>query len=171
MSTADAVAREAAWLNTTSGDSLPFLPANAGGPWDVIAPYDQGAATRTQATAVYVTRDPGIEQIRVGNQRVRPRYTVRLELHWPVRVISPGSSSIAATEAQNFDDAIEQLRARVTGPLGDKTHGGRVLSAAIGNRGQPDINVRYEPASQTIKADKELRATMTYAVDDYELNA
>lgn len=170
MSTADAVARETAWLNTTSGDSLPFLPASAGGPWDVIAPYDQGAATRTQATAIYVTRGHA-QQVRVGNQRIRPRYPMRLELRWPVRVISPGSTSIAATEAQNFDDAIEQLRARVTGPLGDKTHGGRFLSAAIGSRGQPDIDVQYEPASQTIKADKELRAVMTYPVDDYELNA
>ena len=171
MSTSDAVARECAWLQTSSGDGLPFLPANAGGPWDVIAAYEQGAATRTQATAIYVTRDPGIDQARVANQRVRPRYMMRLELRWPVRVISPGASTIAATEAQNFDNAIEQLRARVTGPLGDKTHGGRFLSAAEAARGQSGINVRYEPASQTIKADKELRASMSYPVDDYEINA
>lgn len=169
MSTADACSREAAWL-TTTGDSLPSLPASAGGPWQVIDAYEQGAQTRTQATAVYVTREPGIEQLRVANQRVRPRYMMRLELRWPVRVISPGASSIAATEAQNFDNAIEQLRARVTGPLGDKTHGGRFLSAAEAARGQAGISVRYEPASLTIKADKELRASMTYPVDDFELN-
>ena len=169
MSTADAVARETAWLNTTSGDSLPFLPASAGGPWDVIAPYDQGAATRTQATAIYVTRGHA-QQVRVGNQRIRPRYPMRLELRWPVRVISPGSTSIAATEAQNFDDAIEMLRARVTGPLGDKTHGGRFLSAAE-VKGAPGFDVQYEPASQTVKAAKELRATATFGVDDFELNA
>lgn len=168
MGTDSAVAREAAWLNTT-GDSLPFLPASAGGPFEVIAAYEQGAATRSQVTAIYVTRGH-VQQIRVGNQRVRPRYPVRLELHWPVRAISPGSSSIAATEQQNFADAIELLRARLTGPLGDKSHGGRFLSAAISGKGAPDIDVQFEPASATIKAAKELRASAVYFVDDFEIN-
>lgn len=168
MGTADAVARECAWLNT-AGDSLPSLPSSAGGPWTVIDAYVQGAQTRTQAPAIYVKRGQ-IRQVRVANQRVRPRYPMVLELHWPVRAISPGSSSIAAVEAQNFDDAIEALRARVTGPLGDKSHGGRFLSAAIDGRGQPDIDVAYGNASETIKASKELTATMAYQVDDFELN-
>ena len=171
MATSDAVARETAWLQTSSGDGLPYLPASAGGPWDVIAPYEQAAATRTQATAIYVTRGRA-QQYRVANQRVRPRYPMRLELHWPVRTISPGSSSIAATEAQNFDNAIEMLRARLTGPLGDKSHGGRFLSAAIGSRGQPDIDVEFPPdAARIIRESKELRATAIYFVDDFEINA
>lgn len=165
----DAIAREAAWLNTTSGDSLPFLPVSAGGPWDVIAAYTQGAQTRTQATAIYVTRGRA-QQYRVANQRIRPRYPMRLVMHWPVRVINPGSSSIAAEEQQAFDDAIELLRQRVTGPLGDKTHGGRFLSAAE-VKGAPGWDVQYEPAAVTIKADKELRAVATYAIDDFEINA
>jgi len=170
MSSADAAQREADWLNTTSGDSLPFLPAEAGGPWDVIAAYTQGAQTRTNPTAVYVLRGP-FQTLRVANQRTRPRYPMRLELHWPVRVISPGSSSIAATEQQAFDDAVELLRQRVAGPLGDKTHGGRFLSAAIAaSRGQPDITVTPEQAAQTIRAGKELRACMTYLVDDFEVS-
>ena len=136
----------------------------------MIGPYDQGAATRTQATAIYVTRGRA-QQFRVANQRVRPRYPMRLELRWPVRVISPGSTSIAATEAQNFDDAIALLESRLTGPLGDKTHGGRFLSAAIGSKGQPDIDVQYEPASVTVKAAKELRALALYWIDDLEINA
>jgi hypothetical protein len=168
VSSADVVAREAAWL-TTAGDSLPSLPAQFGGPWDVIAAYEQGAATRTQATAIYVTRGHA-RQVRVAAQRIRPRYPVRLELHWPVRVTSPGGSSIAATEAQNFDDAIELLRQRVTGPLGDKTHGGRFLSAAEAPRGQDGIDVQFTPASQSIPADRELRAVMTYYLDDFEIN-
>ena len=170
MSTSDACAREAAWLSTTAGDSLPFLPASAGGPWVVIAPYVQGAQTRTQAPAIYVKRGQ-VRQARPANQRIRPRYAMRLELHWPVLVITPGSSSIAASSAQDFDDAIEALRARVTGPLGDKTHGGRFLSAAIDSRGQPDISVDYGDNTVTIKAAKELTATMTYPIDDFELNA
>jgi hypothetical protein len=169
MATADAVAREAAWLNTTSGDSLPVLPASAGGPWIVVDPYVQGAQTRHEAPAIYVTRGKA-EQIRVGNQRIRPRYQVRLELYWPVRVINPGSSSIAATEQQNLDNAVEMLRARVTGPLGDKSHGGRFLSAAE-VKGAPGIDVTFEPASRTIRESKEIRAVMTYFVDDYEINA
>jgi hypothetical protein len=168
-SSADAVARETAWLQTSSGDSLPFLPASAGGPWDVIAAYTQGAQTRTQATAIYVTRGRA-QQYRVANQRIRPRYPMRLELRWPVRVISPGSSSISAVEQQAFDDAIELLRQRVTGPLGDKTHGGRFLSAAE-VKGAPGIDVQYENAAQTIRDAKEVRAVMMYSVDDFEINA
>ena len=63
------------------------------------------------------------------------------------------------------------LRARVTGPLGDKSHGGRFLSAAIDGKGQPDISVDYGDNSVTIKAAKELTATMTYPVDDFEISA
>jgi len=167
-STADAVARETAWLTTTS-DSLPSLLSSAGGPWDVIAAYTQGAQTRTQATAIYVTRGR-VQQFRVANQRLRPRYPMRLELRWPVRQISPGSSSISAVEQQVFDDAIELLRQRVTGPLGDKTHGGRFLSAAE-VKGAPGFDVQYENAAATVKADKEVRATALYFIDDFEINA
>lgn len=174
MSTADAVSRETAWLNTTSGDSLPFLPASAGGPWQVIDAYTQAAATRTQKTAIYVMRVPGWENLRVANQRTRPRYRMRLEFRWPVRVTSPGASaSIAAAEQQAFDDAVELVRQRVAGPLGDKSHGGRFLSAAVApSKGQPDITVTMDTAGAdaTIKASKELRASMTYLVDDYEVS-
>jgi len=169
MGTDSAVAREAAWLNTVSGDSLPYLPSSASGPFDVIDAYIQGAPTRTGAPSIYVKRTQ-IRQVRVANQRVRPRYLIVLEMHWPVRVISPGATSIAATEAQNFDDAIELLRARVTGPLGDKSHGGRFLSAAIDGKGQPDISVEFGDNATTIKAGKELTATMSYFVDDFEIS-
>ena len=174
MASGDAVAREAAWLNTASGDSLPFLPASAGGDWQIIDAYTQAAATRTQQTAIYVTREPGWENIRVANQRTRPRYRMRLDLRWPVRVTSPGTAtSIAAAEQANFDAAIELLRQRVAGPLGDKSHGGRFLSAAIApSKGQPDITVTPVPAGADaiIRAGKELRASMSYIVDDYEVS-
>lgn len=168
MPTADACEREASWLQT-SGDSLPALLAVNGGPFKVIAAYWQGAQTRTQAPAIYVTRGKA-EQIRVGNQRVRPRYPMRLELHWPVLTISPGSSSIAAQEQQALDAAVELLRQRVTGPPGDKSHGGRFLSAAE-VKGAPGFDVTFEPASVTIRAAKEIRACATYSIDDFELNA
>ena len=168
MGTDTAVARETAWLQT-SGDTLPALLASAGGPWQVIDAYEQAAATRTQKTAIYVTL-ARIEQVRVGNQRLRWRYLMRLELRWPVRATTPGTAtSIAAAEQQNLDSAVELLRQRVTGLLGDKTHGGR-FAAAGEVKGQPGFTVNYEPATATIKAFKELRATALYPVDDYEVN-
>ena len=168
MPTADACAREAAWLAAT-GDSLPSLLAVNGGPFKVIAAYFQGAQTRTQAPAIYVTRGKA-EQIRVGNQRVRPRYPMRLELYWPVLTINPGASSIAAQEQQALDNAVELLRQRVTGPLGDKSHGGRFLSAAE-VKGAPGFDVTFEPASLTVRASKEIRAAATYCIDDFEISA
>lgn len=175
MSTADAVSRECAWLQT-SGDGLPALLASAtpSGPWQIIDPYTQAAATRTQQTAIYVTREPGFEVIRVANQRTKNRYRMKLEFRWPVRVTSPGTStSIAAAEQQNLDNAIELVKLRVAGPQGDKSHGGRFLSAAVAaSRGQPDITVTPDPAGAdaTIRADKGLRASMTYLIDDFEVS-
>ena len=164
-----AVSREVAWLQTT-GDSLPALPASAGGPWTVIDAYTQAAATRTQATAIYVTLGP-VANMRVANQRTRLRYQFRLELHWPVVITTPGTStSIAAAAQLAFDAATELLRQRAAGPLGDKSHGGRFLSAAEAQRGQPGIDVQPEPADQTIKASKELRKVMSYYADDYEVS-
>lgn len=168
MGTDSAVARETAWL-VTAGDSLPSLLAVNGGPWVVIAAYWQGAQTRTQAPAIYVTRGKA-EQIRVGNQRIRPRYPMRLELCWPVLAISPGGSSIAAQEQQALDNAVELLRQRVTGPLGDKSHGGRFLSVAE-VKGAPGFEVTFEPAAETIRAAKEIRGLATYSIDDYEISA
>jgi hypothetical protein len=168
MGSDSAVARETAWLQTAN-DGLPALLQSAGGLWQVVAAYDQGAQTRTQATAIYVARGK-VQQIRTGNQRVMPRYQMRLDLHWPVRVISPGSSSIAAAEQQNLDDAVEALRARITGPLGDKTHGRRFLSAAE-VKGTPGIDVTFEPASQTIREFKEIRGSAVYFIDDFEISA
>jgi hypothetical protein len=168
VGTDSAVAREASWLSQ-SNDGLPALLQSAGGLWNVVAAYEQGAQTRTQASAIYVTRGK-VQQIRVGNQRVMPRYPMKLDLHWPVRAISPGSSSIAATEQQNLDDAVEALRARITGPLGDKSHGGRFLSAGE-VKGTPGIDVTFEPAAQTIAEAKEIRGSVVYYVDDFEINA
>jgi hypothetical protein len=168
--TADAVARETAWLQTT-GDSLPSLLGADGGPWLIIDAYTNAAATRTQQPAIYVTREPGFENIRVANQRTRPRYKMKLECRWPVLRSSPGSSSIAAETQADFDAAVELLRQRVAGPLGDKTHGGRFLSAAVAHSGsQPDITWTPEPADSNIKGSKELRGSMTYLVDDYEVS-
>ena len=43
--------------------------------------------------------------------------------------------------------------------------------AEVDSKGQPDISVDYGDNATTIKAAKELTATMTYPIDDFELNA
>jgi hypothetical protein len=168
MSTADAVAREAAWLSTVSGDSLPFLPASAGGAFEVIAPYWQGAQTRTQAPAIYVLRAQ-VAALRVANQRVRNRYRMTLDVHWPIRATGPGASSIAAVEQQNLDDAVDLLRQRIAGTLGDKSHGGR-FQAAGEAKTLPGMTVDFPQAETTIRAAKEIRASVVYYCDDFEIS-
>ena len=162
------MAREAAWLSTVSGDSLPFLPASAGGPFEVIAPYWQGAQTRTQALAIYVLRAQ-TTALRVANQRIRLRYRMTLDVHWPIRATGPGASSIAAVEQRNLDDAVELLRQRIAGLLGDKSHGGR-FHAAGEAKTLPGMTVDFPQAETTIRAAKEIRASVVYYCDDFEIS-
>lgn len=161
MSTADAVARETAWLNTI-GDGLPSLPASAGGPWQVIQAY----WTRTPAankTGIYVLR-PGLDDQRASNQRIRPRYLMRLRLIWPVTTTT---TSLLETAQSDFDAAIDLLVQRVRGPLGDKTHGGRFLSAGEVPR---TVTVQWEDPEVTMAQFKQLRAAAVYSIDDLEVN-
>jgi hypothetical protein len=167
MSSADAVSREAAWLQV-SADSLPALLTADGGPFEIILPYWQGAQTRTQAPAIYVLRAQ-MTALRVANQRVRNRYRMTLDVHWPIRATGPGASSIAAVEQQNLDNAIELLRQRIAGTLGDKSHGGRFLSAGEAKT-LPGMTVDFPQAEQTIRAAKEIRAQVVYFCDDFEIS-
>ena len=165
--TATVVAREASWL-TTSGDSLPSLLTANDGPWDVILPYWPGAQLRTQVAGIYVTRGKILDQ-RSGNQRIRPSYAIKLKIHWPVKLASPGVSSIAAEEQQNLDDAVDLLLQRIRGPLGDKTHGGRFLSAGEAP-GKAAVQVDFEDPEATIRPAKGLRASVSYSIDDLEVS-
>lgn len=161
MSTADAVAREAAWLQTI-GDSLPALPSSAGGPWQVIQAY----WTRTPATnktGIYVLRPLILDQ-RASNQRIRPRYEMNLRLVWPVVVTG---SSLLETAQSDLDAAVDLLIQRVRGPLGDKTHGSRFLSAGEIPR---TVQVQFEDPEVTMGQYKQLRAHARYSIDDLEVN-
>ena len=166
MSTADAVTREAAWLNTATADGLPILPAAAGGKWKVVQAYWPGARLATQQTAIYVQRSDLVDA-RFGDQRIQPQYGFTLKLVWPVRT---SSAPVAETEAQAFDNAIDDLVQRVRGPLGDKTHGGRFLSVG---EVPPGVwpTVRFDDPEVTIPRDKALRAVMTYRADDLDVTA
>jgi hypothetical protein len=161
MSTADAVAREVAYL-TTIGDSLPSLPSSAGGPWQVVQAY----WPRTPAvnkTGVYVLR-PLLDDQRASNQRIRPRYQMRLRLVWPVTTTT---TSLLETAQSDFDAAVDLLVQRIRGPLGDKTHGGRFLSAGEVPR---TVQVSWEDPEVTMGQFKQLRAQAVYSIDDLEVN-
>lgn len=161
MSYADAVAREAAWL-ATSGDGLPALLKAAGGRWDVVQGYWPGNRLHAQRTGIYVLRSV-IEDHHPLAMRYRPQYVFTLKLVWPIRA----AASIAETEQQNLDNAIDDLIVRVNGPVGDKTHGGRFLSVAeVPETGA--VRVDFTDPEQTIQAEKALRAQVTYYADDIE---
>lgn len=167
MSTADACAREAAWLATTN-DSLPILLASAGGPWQNVQAYWPGARTAKMQTGIYVLRRR-IVKPRFGGRRIMPGYEFWLKARWPVKTTT---SPLAETEQQNFDNAIELLLQRVGGLPGDKTHLGRFLSAGEGldgtaRQGQYPV-VEYGDPEVTIPLGL-LRAEVFYPADDPEV--
>jgi hypothetical protein len=161
VSYADAVTREAAWL-AQSGDGLPALLKSAGGPFDIIRAYWPGNRLATQQTGIYVTRGH-ISANHSMALRYRPQCVFRIKVVWPVRC----SSRIAEIEQQNLDDALDALITRISGPPGDKTHGGRFLSVAeLPQEGS--VMVDFEDPEATIQATKDLRCTIGYYADDLE---
>lgn len=164
MSTANAVAREASWL-ARSGDGLPSLLKDAGGPWTAINAYWPRTPQYRQST-IYVMRSR-LRDIRVSNQRKRPEYTFRLKMIWPIGSTTT-AANIAETEQANFDYAIDLVIERVRGTVGDKTHGGAFLSVGETPGPNPDIVVEYEMPESTVSS-AYLCATMSYAADDFEV--
>lgn len=160
--TADAVAREAAWL--TSVDTLPALLVVNGGPWEVVQAYWPGAKFAAKRTGIYVQRRR-FQIERFGGVRLMPHYGFALKLVWPVRSTSAGGPE---AEQGAFDAAIELLRQRVNGLPFDKTHGGRFLSAAETPPGT-FFEVEYLDPEVTIPQGGWLRATATYLADDPEM--
>lgn len=168
MSTADAVQREAAWLATTS-DSLPALLASAGGPFGIVQAYWPGAKFAARKTGIYVLR-ARIIMPRFGGRRIMPGYELQARLIWPVRKATAG---MAEAEQQNLDNAIELLLQRVDGLPGDKTHGGRFLSAGEGlegtaTQGLYPVVTPADPAV-TIPQHGWLQADCRYPANDPEI--
>ena len=161
MSTADAILRETAWLQV-SGDGLPSLPYGAGGPFQIL----QGYWPRTPATnktGLYVLRAELLAP-RVAAQRIRSRYEMTLRVVWPV--IATGTP-LLETAQQDLDNAIGLLFRRIQGPLGDKSHGGRFLSAGENPR---RVRAPFEDPEQSMARYKALRATVAYGIDDFEVS-
>jgi hypothetical protein len=166
VSTADAEAREAAWLATT-GDTLPALLATAG-PWQVVQAFWPGAKFAAKKTGIYVQRRH-TRVYRFGGQRLMPQYEFALKLVWPVRAAQQG---MAEAEAQNFAAAVELLRQRVDGLPFNKTHGGRFLSVAEALEAQSSyayFDVAYDDPEVTIPQGGWLRAVASYPAHDPEI--
>lgn len=157
----DAVDREAAWLGT-SGDGLPALKTADGGPFQIL----QARWPRTPSTAktgLYVLRSPSMSYHVDRYAAPRSLLTTQflLRLMWP---LSSGTGS-AEGEQLNFEQAVDLVLARIMGPLIDKTHGGRFLSAGEGRSG---ITVNYLDPEEAVRA-RTFGATITYSADDPEI--
>lgn len=161
MSTADAVAREAAWL-TTSGDGLPALLTAAGGPWDVVQAYLPRTPAQRQSQ-IYVLRR-SFNTHRWSQQRRMATYGFHLSCLWPIGGTTIGTG-IAEDEQQAFDAALDLLVQRIEGHVDDKSHNGRFLSVGESPDGTL-IDVQYTDPGQTISQGGFLQASVTYAGDD-----
>jgi hypothetical protein len=163
MPSADAVARETAWLSAYSPtDGLPALPTTLGGPFDVVQAYwPRTPLTRTNQLYVRRTR---IRVERFGFNRKQDHHEFQLRIIWPL------SSSTGAWEPvqQALDDAVDLVLQRVTGPINalplDKTHGARFLEVA---EDPCLINVEFSDPEQAA-ATAALEATITYEAADID---
>lgn len=162
MSSADAVAREAAWLTEFNpADGLPALHASQGGPFDVI----QGYLPRTpqqRRTQLYVIRQR-LHEVRTAHVRRMARHHFQLRIVWPTS--SP--SGAAEPPQQALDDAIELVLLRIGGLMLDKTHGGRFLSVA---EDPAEVVVDYADPTDSLPNRADLLCNVSYAADDVEIN-
>lgn len=158
MTTADAVDRETAWLQT-SGDGLPSLLTTAGGPFDLIQAY-QPRTQRTKQRSIYVLRR-GLLDDRFSVARRHEAHELILRIRWPLLT----GTGAAEVEQRNLDKAIELVLQRVRGPLQDKTHGGQFLSAA---ENPSQIQVVWADPAKTIDLGY-LEVEVMYRADDSEV--
>jgi hypothetical protein len=100
---------------------------------------------------------------RFANIQKMITYQFILRINWPILA---GSGS-AEAEQRALDKAIDLLVVRIRGLLQDKTHGNRFLSVA---ENPSKIAVSFTDPERTI-GEKRLEAEITYAVDDYVINA
>lgn len=160
MSTADAVARETAWLaGYDADDGLPGLLKAYGGPFDVVQAYVQRTGAQRQGR-LYVTRS-NLRVERFGFNRKINHHTFMLRLYWP----QSSQSGQAESAQQDFDTAVDLVVQRISGLFMDKTHGARFLSVA---ENPNDIDVQFGDPEASIQAKAELTALITYQADDQD---
>jgi hypothetical protein len=152
----DALDRETAWL--TTADSL----GNLNTLFQVIQARWPRTPSKKQYQ-LYVLRKPAPSAISERNSAQRRELVHHLELRlfWP---ITSGTGS-GESDQLAFDQAIDTVLARVIGPLGDKTHGGRFAWAAEDG----PLSVNYaDPANS--HAEGVYSATVEYLAADFEIN-
>lgn len=162
MSSADAVAREAAWLASYDpADGLPALLATQGGPFDVVQAYlpRTPAARRCQ---LYVTRRR-LQEVRTAHVRRMARHDFALRIIWP----SSSASGAAEAPQQALDDAVDLVLLRIGGLMLDKTHGGRFLSAA---EDPAQVIVDFQDPEPSLRDRADLTCIVSYSADDDETN-
>ncbi|MEZ0089929.1 hypothetical protein [Streptacidiphilus sp. EB129] len=161
MSTADAVARETAWLTAYDPtDGLPGLLEGSGGPFGVVQAYWRRTPPMRR-NQLYVMRR-GLKIERFGFNRKIIHYQFALRILWP---ISSNRGDFESVQ-QSLDNAVDLVLQRVSGPLAlpmDKTHGARFMSVA---EDPCQIDVSFgDPERQS---DDQLEATITYLADDQD---
>lgn len=163
VTTADAVDRETAWLNS-SGDGLPALLEQAGGRWSIVQAY-RNRSPQQRVTRIYVLRS-AIRVERYGMIRKLAKYEFTLKACWPMA----NAAGNAEAEQRAFDAAIDDVLTRIGGigpPLADKTHGGRFLSVA---EDPTQVEVHFTDPDTTLAGPVEFEATIgPYWADDYEI--
>lgn len=160
MTSADAVAREAAWLTSFDpDDGLPGLLRAAGGPFDVVQPYVPRTGAQRQSR-LYVTRS-ALRVERFGFNRKINHHTFMLRVYWPQTSPSGQAESVQA----DLDTAVDLVVQRISGLFQDKTHGARFLTVA---EDPTAIDVQFVDPEALIQAKAELTATITYQADDQD---
>lgn len=169
VSTADALAREVAWLST-SGDGLPALLAAAGGPWNVVQAY-WTRTPPTRQTALYLVRTT-LRDYRFSAERRIDSYAFRAKLWWPIGATASGTDLWEAEQAA-LDAAVDVVLTRIRGFLFDHTHAtaaGSFLSVA--EAPEPGaITVSFTDPEASASAVNALRADITYSADDRDFTA
>lgn len=162
MNTDTVIDREVDWLSSTT-DTLPVLLKTAS--TDLDAPFDfiqaYWPSNTTNNRGMYVMRS-GIAPWEIDQGHLLPRHTMRLVIWWSIY----GDLQQAQ---RDLDVAVEAVICRVVGFPHEKTHGGRFLSAGVADRpGAQVLSVTYSPAE---RAEGQLRADITYTIDDLEVIA
>lgn len=126
----DAVQREVDWL-TEEVVGLPVLLKDQGGAFDLVLPYGRKAGSLpVGGRYMFVYREATVERRFAIQQKIQI-HRLRLRVSWPVR--APGAQP--EVDLAELDAAVEDILAKVRGPFGDHTHGGRFLDAAEGDEG------------------------------------
>ena len=152
---ADSLDREIAWLTTV--DTLPSLLVTNGGMFDLVQAYIR-RGTPSKRSLYLVTATATVDPI--NSQREQNTYQFIAHIRWPI------SSPTGQIEDDQRDlaAAVRDTVKRIRGPLGDKTHGGRFLTA--GEAGHPAVRVEFDPVDTAIKAGDAMSARIFYTAVD-----